>query len=348
MKEILVNMRDSSSPAYKGYTLNWGAYKGSLEKMLCDCGKIAKEKGHQYFGMQFYGECWSGEGSTFNRDGASGECINHNFKPCDNADGLACVGKASTNYVYRLEEVFNGNFQSWGQWSVCSKPCGGGERQRKRNCYPSGENCQGAAVESAPCNFEKCEEICHEKVDVGIILDASGSVQAENFLLMKEFVANLTDYYAVTNDKVHFGGMHYSTYPTVDWKINDQTYWDNSKLRSKFMTIPYTKGGTRTEKALKLAETDFFCPSCGRPTAQRALVVFTDGKNNVVLKESVTQKMKDDGVTIVAVGIKGAVQSELETIASNKDDVINITEFKYLVDKINKIVHLTCKRLLNP
>lgn len=351
MKEQLVNMRDPSSHAYKGYTLDWTNYKQSLEKMLCDCAKIAKDAGHKYFGMQFFGECWSGASSTFHRDGPSSDCVNHDFKPCVNSDGMACVGKQKANYVYKFEEEFkdyNGNWQSWSQWTVCSKHCGGGFRTRERVCSPEGQHCQGDAEELKVCNEEPCEEICREKVDLGIILDASGSVQAHNFQLMKEFVANLTDYYSVIPEEVHFGGMHYSSSPTVDFKINNQNYWANAKAKDKFLAIPYTKGGTRTDKALQKAESDFFCSSCGRPTAQRALVVFTDGKNNVYLSSSYSQPMKDAGVTIIAVGIKGAVQEELERIASNKDDVININEFKYLVDKINKIVHLTCKRTQHP
>lgn len=48
----------------------------------------------EYFGVQFYGECWSGPdaGETFARDGTSEDCY----------EG---VGKRKTNAVYRIEDL---------------------------------------------------------------------------------------------------------------------------------------------------------------------------------------------------------------------------------------------------
>ena len=54
-----------------------------------------------YFGLQFYGECWSGPQAhlTYDEDGESKRCI----------DG---VGMQSANFVYRL--VFKGdNLPPW-------------------------------------------------------------------------------------------------------------------------------------------------------------------------------------------------------------------------------------------
>ena len=68
------------------------------------------------FGLQFYGECWSGETGleTFNRfrNASDQKCVMDlqftdnkvSWKHCDIASDQVCVGKASTNYVYVLEE----------------------------------------------------------------------------------------------------------------------------------------------------------------------------------------------------------------------------------------------------
>lgn len=44
------------------------------------------------FGMQYYGECWSGKDaeSNYEKHGKSGNCVNG-------------VGKSSTNYIYRIK-----------------------------------------------------------------------------------------------------------------------------------------------------------------------------------------------------------------------------------------------------
>ena len=71
------------------------------------CAEAVSKKGYTIFGLQFYGECWSGDhvNETYDRDGDSSQClsaVNDEFKPCnDDSDG-ACVGAAKANYVYKI------------------------------------------------------------------------------------------------------------------------------------------------------------------------------------------------------------------------------------------------------
>jgi len=63
----------------------------NLNKTIRACAKEVKEAGYQYFGLQFYGECWSGAQAhlTFNEDGKSKHCT-------------LGVGKGKANFVYKL------------------------------------------------------------------------------------------------------------------------------------------------------------------------------------------------------------------------------------------------------
>ena len=58
------------------------------------------------FGLQFYGECWSGPFAVFNysRDGKSNKCIMNLDKPtaCVQGEAKECVGQQNTNYIYML------------------------------------------------------------------------------------------------------------------------------------------------------------------------------------------------------------------------------------------------------
>ena len=58
------------------------------------------------FGLQFYGECWSGPFavSDYSKDGKSDKCIMNLEKPtaCVKGDPKECVGQPQTNYIYRL------------------------------------------------------------------------------------------------------------------------------------------------------------------------------------------------------------------------------------------------------
>ena len=62
-----------------------------MTKIVRACAEIAKERGLPIFGIQFYGECWSGldAENTYNKYGPSGNCWNG-------------VGKKGTYHVYKI------------------------------------------------------------------------------------------------------------------------------------------------------------------------------------------------------------------------------------------------------
>lgn len=58
------------------------------------------------FGLQYYGECWSGPESCdqYSRHGDSQLCIGKNYTRCDIDDESECVGESNVNFVYLLLE----------------------------------------------------------------------------------------------------------------------------------------------------------------------------------------------------------------------------------------------------
>lgn len=79
--------------------------------LACRCENATRARGWKVFGLQFYGECWSGQSgeSTFNKYGVANpkKCIQElvdPFPPCNKSKDMECVGTQSTNYVYRLKE----------------------------------------------------------------------------------------------------------------------------------------------------------------------------------------------------------------------------------------------------
>ena len=63
----------------------------NFNKTIKACAKEAKKKGYLYFGIQFWGECWSGPMAhlTYDRDGSSKNCT-------------LGVGRDHANAVYML------------------------------------------------------------------------------------------------------------------------------------------------------------------------------------------------------------------------------------------------------
>ena len=74
---------------FRGKTFDWLNYNNTIMK----CALLAKAKNYKYFGLQFYGECWSGPSadSSFSKDGKSPQCDSG-------------VGKSNAIFVYKFSD----------------------------------------------------------------------------------------------------------------------------------------------------------------------------------------------------------------------------------------------------
>ena len=53
----------------------------------------------------------------------------------------------------------DGKLDNWEVWSECDVSCGGGKRNRQRECigpFHGGEDCKEALSESEDCNTHEC------------------------------------------------------------------------------------------------------------------------------------------------------------------------------------------------
>lgn len=84
LPELIKNFRGGVGVKSK---IDWN----NLNKTIEACAKEASKKGYLYFGLQFYGECWSGPEAhkTYERYGKSNSCT-------------LGVGKKRANMVYML------------------------------------------------------------------------------------------------------------------------------------------------------------------------------------------------------------------------------------------------------
>ena len=82
--------------------------------------------------------------------------------PAPENGGAECQGESVESRACNEQACpVDGGWSDYGDWSVCSKECGGGEQKRERNCNnPAPENggaeCQGESVESRACNEQAC------------------------------------------------------------------------------------------------------------------------------------------------------------------------------------------------
>ncbi|XP_066916536.1 coadhesin-like [Clytia hemisphaerica] len=353
----VANHRDPINKNWDGHLINWQKWPESLHALACKCAALTKGRGHRYFGLQFYGECWTGPSLQYDRDGPSKSCIGIDYKACEDKSQTECVGKAFTNYIYDthtdVETPTDGGWSTWQSWSSCTKSCGGGARERTRSCTnprPSngGQSCTGEKVEESSCNTDTCVPVCNKNIDIAVITDASTSVTSKNYLKVKEFVVKLTEEFHVGKDQTHFAMIHFAWRAYLDFNFADKEFWDVYNLRNKIMSSKYTYGGTRTDLALKMAEEKVFCDSCGTrgPNVPKVLIVITDGKSSYSSQTmtEASKGLKGKKVTIISMGIGRAIDNdELVEIATDREHVFVADDFKYMIDKLNSITRLSCQ-----
>ncbi|XP_028411153.1 uncharacterized protein LOC114533760 [Dendronephthya gigantea] len=106
LPKMLINERDRSSNYYNGFNIDWYNWDDYLPAFTCRCAEAAMKKGYKYFGLQFWGECWSGPSpaadTEYDKHGVGKECFGFGYEKCTNND-KNCVGKNNHNFIYEIE-----------------------------------------------------------------------------------------------------------------------------------------------------------------------------------------------------------------------------------------------------
>lgn len=182
------------------------------------------------------------------------------------------------------------------------------------------------------------------------VMDASGSIGADNFESMKTYVANVTH---GLNENVRVGIVRYSSSAEIILSLTPVT--DSESLASTIESITYTSGGTNTAEGITLAQSMIeqgnSMTSCSETV--KTMTVLTDGQSNDMQSTIVAAgNARAAGIQIYASGIgSGPNQNELQSIASSppSDYLIPIANFSSAAfnDRIGTQQRSTCNSKLN-
>ncbi|XP_067326669.1 collagen alpha-6(VI) chain-like [Anolis sagrei] len=176
------------------------------------------------------------------------------------------------------------------------------------------------------CSPYKPEDCKKNLLDVVFVIDSSGSIGPYNYAIMKDFVIDIINKSDVGKDRVHFGAVKYSAHPETLF------YLDGNKtaIIDKIKDDTLLDDTTYTAEALRHSE-DLFTESHGsrkRRGVPQLLMVITDGTSHDKDQlDAVSTRIRNNGITIYAIGIKDANRQELEIIAENKDHVFFVDTF---------------------
>ncbi|CAK6982639.1 collagen alpha-6(VI) chain [Scomber scombrus] len=170
--------------------------------------------------------------------------------------------------------------------------------------------------------------------DIVFIIDESGSIGTPNFQLVRHFLHSIVSGLSVSLSTVRVGIVSYNDVATAQVYLN--TFEDKQELLNFIKILPYRGGGTNTGKALNFTRDTIFTEANGmrkqkNNPVQRVAVVITDGKS----QDNVTAaavNLRRANVTVYAVGIKDANESELKAIASYPSN-----KHVFIVDRFEKL-----------
>nr|XP_033785925.1 collagen alpha-6(VI) chain isoform X2 [Geotrypetes seraphini]XP_033785926.1 collagen alpha-6(VI) chain isoform X2 [Geotrypetes seraphini] len=179
-----------------------------------------------------------------------------------------------------------------------------------------------------------------EEADIYFLIDGSGSIYPEDFLDMKAFMDEMIKVFQIGANKVRFGVVQYSNRPQIEFTIGEYNTEKNVRLAIK--RIDQLGGGTNTGEALRSMKILFAKAASDRTsTVPQSLVVITDGESQDQVAEPAAE-LREEGITIYAIGIKNAVEKELKEIAGSEDKMFFVDNFDSLKLIKNELVRDIC------
>ncbi|XP_065060896.1 cochlin-like [Rhopilema esculentum] len=168
------------------------------------------------------------------------------------------------------------------------------------------------------CPQPASSKVCN--LDIGFVLDESGSIGSRGFNDELRFVKSISKELSVSSKGSHVSVMTFGTYARMRIRFKDAGAESQQMLEKHINSIRYRGGGTNTEAALNLAQSQMFHSSFGaRRGIAKVLIVFTDGrsKSGVTRVRAAAEKLKDAGVNMISVGVGRRISTaELHAMAS--------------------------------
>ena len=179
------------------------------------------------------------------------------------------------------------------------------------------------------------EPVCQTKVDVGFILDSSGSLR-NDYDKEKDFLKALAASFGVSDNGTRAGVVTFSYNSEHSIKLNDHSSF--STFSGAVDKIPLMGSTTRIDKALRLSQKELFTlPNGGRPGIPKILILLTDGSQTQDVDAEdpsiIANEIRSKGIKLLVIGIGAGVnQAELLKLGDNqKENVFTASTFEELI-----------------
>uniref|UniRef100_A0A665U2F6 VWFA domain-containing protein n=1 Tax=Echeneis naucrates TaxID=173247 RepID=A0A665U2F6_ECHNA len=183
-----------------------------------------------------------------------------------------------------------------------------------------------------------------ERADIIFLVDGSTSISQTDFGSMQIFMKSFVEKATVGKDQTRFGVILYATTPASYFVLKD--FESKRDVLTAISNITAPAGDTYTSAALKFSSQYFGAVHGGRKALKvpQILMVITDGEATDPhdLKPA-SDKLREDGVTVFSIGVKGAKMEELKTMAGgDTSKVFYVDDFVALETLHKNISSVLC------
>uniref|UniRef100_A0A6Q2XLD9 Collagen alpha-1(XII) chain n=1 Tax=Esox lucius TaxID=8010 RepID=A0A6Q2XLD9_ESOLU len=178
--------------------------------------------------------------------------------------------------------------------------------------------------------------------DLVFLVDGSWSVGRENFKHIRSFLSAMAGAFDVGEDKTRVAVVQYSTDTRTEFDLN--RYTKRGELLKAINSLPYKGGNTMTGDAIDYLLQNIFTESAGaRKGFPKIAMIITDGKSQDPVEEY-AKRLRNIGVEIFALGIKGADEDELKEMASTpySTHVYNVPNFDVIKAVQDQLISQVC------
>uniref|UniRef100_A0A674BVX3 Collagen type XII alpha 1 chain n=1 Tax=Salmo trutta TaxID=8032 RepID=A0A674BVX3_SALTR len=178
--------------------------------------------------------------------------------------------------------------------------------------------------------------------DLVFLVDGSWNVGRDHFKYIRSFISAMAGAFEIGEDKTRVGVVQYHTDTRTEFNLNQ--HMKRGELLRAINTLPYMGGNTMTGEAMDYLLKNTFTEANGaRKGFPKVAMIITDGKSQDPV-EAIAKKLKNMGVEIFTLGIKGADDEELKQMASTpyRTHVYNVFNFDLIKDVQKELITNVC------
>ncbi|XP_053488111.1 collagen alpha-1(XII) chain isoform X2 [Ictalurus furcatus] len=178
--------------------------------------------------------------------------------------------------------------------------------------------------------------------DLVFLVDGSWSVGRENFKYIRDFIGAVAGAFDIGDVKTRVAVVQYSSDTRTEFNLNQ--YFRRAELLQAIRNLPYKGGNTMTGEAIDYLVKNTFTEAAGaRKTFPKVAIIITDGKSQDPVDEY-ARRLRNIGVEVFLLGIKGADEDEIRVIAStpHSTHVYSVLDFDLIKEVQQQLITQVC------